>query len=92
MKVIVDRHRHAALLVKQTARWIHILRTTTRGLAADKLSEDELTGDWSELTQYPIGNVLTSFRGIVRAMGATKSAQTLLDQAMITYEEEHAHA
>lgn len=29
---------------------------------------------------------------MVTAMGATKSAQTLLDQAMITYEEEHAHA
>lgn len=88
MKVIVDRHRHAALLVKQTAKWIHILHATPRGLVAGKLSEDELTGGWSELTQYPIGNVLASFKGIGNTKGATKGALTLLDQAHDIHEEE----
>lgn len=92
MKVIVDRHRHAALLVKQTAKWIHILRATNRGLVADKLSEDELTGDWSELTQYPIGNVLATFGGIGRVKGATRGALALLGQAVANHEEDLIHA
>lgn len=87
MKVIVDRHRHAALLVKQSTKWVHILRATNRGLVADKLTEDQLTGDWSELTNHPIENVLATFRGIGKAKGATKGALALLGEAHVAHEE-----
>ena len=92
MKVIVDRHRHAALLVKQSTKWVHILRATNRGLVAAKLTEDQLTSDWSELTQYPIENALATFRGVFRVKGGTPAALSLLDQAEAANEEESEHA
>jgi hypothetical protein len=86
MKVIVDRARHAALLVKQGSRWVHILRVTGRGLVAEKLTEDELTADWSELTNQTVDHAIATFIGIARVRGGTKAALALLGEAIIEAE------
>jgi hypothetical protein len=88
MKVIVDRNRHAALLVKQSTKWVHILRASGHGLTAQRLSEDELTGEWSELTQASVESALNTFTGIGRTKGATKGALALLGEACTLYDEE----
>jgi hypothetical protein len=90
MKVIVDRARHAALLVKQGNKWVHILRATGRGLVAEKLTEDELTADWSELTNQTVNQAIGTFTGIARAKGGTKAAVTLLGEAIVELETENA--
>jgi hypothetical protein len=81
MKVIADRHRHVALLVKQGSKWVHILRATPHGLEADKLTEEELTADWSELVNQSVAGAVQSFGGIAKKKGGTQSALQLLLEA-----------
>ena len=86
MKVIVDRARHAALLVKQGSKWVHILRATPHGLVAEKLTEDQLIADWSELTKPPVEVAVDTFSGIGRVKGGTKAALALLGEAVVELE------
>jgi len=83
MKVIADRQRHAALLVKQGSKWIHILRATPHGLEADKLTEEELTADWFELVNQSVPNAIQSFSAVANRKGGTKAAMELLSEALL---------
>ena len=81
MKVIADRSRRTALLVKQGSKWVHILRATPHGLEADKLTEEELTADWFELTNVTVAHAVQSFGTIAKRKGGTQAALNLLLEA-----------
>jgi hypothetical protein len=87
MKVIADRSRHTALLVKQGSKWVHILRATPRGLEAGKLTEDELIADWFELTTVLPEHALQNFDACAKRKGGTQAALQLLREARAELQE-----
>lgn len=87
MKVITNRHRNIALLVTQGSKWLHIITLTSHGLESTKLTEDELTADWSELV-YPLEKACAKFRAIADSLGASDTAARLLTKACNELAEE----
>jgi hypothetical protein len=81
MKVIADRSRRTALLVKQGSKWVHILRATPHGLEAGKLTEDELTADWFELATVSPEHAVQNFDNVAKRKGGTQAALQLLFEA-----------
>jgi hypothetical protein len=81
MKLITNRHRNVALLVTQGSKWLHIVTLASHGLEATKLTEEELTADWSDLPAYPLQEACRKFKAIAENLGATETARRLLAKA-----------
>jgi hypothetical protein len=81
MKVIVDRHRKAALLVKQGHTWLHVLLATPHGLEVRKITEEMLVDDWSELPGYDMQKAMSVFRVVSRLPRSTQAGLDLLAEA-----------
>lgn len=52
--LIADRHRHTAIIVKQTSSGVKVVAMQPGELVVTKLTEDDLTADWGEMTSYPV--------------------------------------
>lgn len=81
MKVITNSSRNVALLVTQGSKYLHLVTITAHGLEAAKITEDELTADWSELVGYQLDRACHRFKGIADELGATEGARRLLEKA-----------
>lgn len=77
-KVIVNRSRQVAILAKQGHKYVHVIRAIPRGLVVDKLTEDELLEDWSELAGYKLEIAVMKFAELVHGPRTTRAARVLL--------------
>jgi hypothetical protein len=80
MKVIVNRQRNVALLATQGPRWVHLIRITAHGLESERITEEQLCADWSELASYPVEHAVRRFTDISQTVGTSASAKHLLEK------------
>lgn len=88
-KVIVNRSRQVAILAKQGHKFIHVIRATAHGLAVEKITEDELTRDWSELRGYSLHEAVRKFGELVGKPRTTKAARHALHDLAVELAEEN---
>lgn len=89
-KVIVNRARQVAILAKQGHKYVHVIRAIPRGLVVDKLTEEELIEDWSELGGYDIKTAVIKFTELVGGPRTTRGARVLLHNVATELLEEEA--
>lgn len=77
-KVVVNRSRQAAILAKQGRVYVHLIRSTAHGLYVEKITDDQLMQDWSELKGYDVSKAVDSFGRLSNKPRTTKEARHLL--------------
>lgn len=70
--------RHTALIARQTSTYIELVRLTSKGLVAERLTEEQLVSDWGMLTRYTDAEGVRRFLQLAAKVRTTARARTLL--------------
>ena len=78
-QVLMDRHRHYAIVAKKARTTFHLICVNSGILKVSKLSAREITEHWMN-SEYPYEQALAHLQAMCNKQGATEAAKALLER------------
>lgn len=78
-QVLIDRHRHIAIVVKKGHKTAHMVRVRSGALRLIKCSAEEIVSDWMD-AQYPFNEAMAKLLDVGKRQGITDGARVALEK------------
>lgn len=79
--IIATRQRNTAIVVKQTPTGVKVVAMQPGELVITRLTEEDLTADWGEMTGYPLEKAIVTY--LNHPAGVSPAARSALEDLLM---------